>query len=211
MPKTSREIMSIHDDAAGQGAALAFPTMSSCSACICVLAGRMVGVHKTMGWENLHDKLFSYARSLIGTDRVYGLYVAGWNAGSDQHHDLRRIASRLGLTGMRQAPIRYFDYNNSTMRTRRGTREETYKPGTFNNKISDLCTFAFQQGTRAPNVGIKRTSKVDVHAIEKFSSKRSSDRRYLGFSVRESLMISYPERIETPSDHLHAVTFQSFS
>jgi len=210
MAELTRDIMSIHDDGAGEGPSLAFPTMSSCSACICVLDDRLVGVHKTQGSDTIHLKLFAYAKQLIGTAKVHGLYVAGWNAGTDQHHDLNEIARGLGLAGARRAPIFCADYNNSSYTTPRGRKAMAFKPGTFNRKMTDLCTFAFRNGTGAPTVGVKRMTKVTVHDLDQYASQRKEDRVRLGMGVRESLMLSYPERINTPSSHLHGIAFQSF-
>ena len=204
--------MSIHDDCFGSGENLAFPTMSSCSACICVLDDRLVGVHKTQGWhQNTHDSLFKFARKSIGTAKVHGLYVAGWNAGSDQHHDLGTISQKFGLTGTRKAPIWVFDYKNASIKAPSGNKSDAFKPGVLNNKMSDLCTFAFRDGTQAPKVGVKRTTKVTVHQLDEFSSKRKDDRHRFGMTQRESFMLSYPENLETPSNHLHYVNFESFS
>ena len=204
----TRNIMSIHDDGAGAGLDLAFPTMSSCAACICVLNDRLVGVHKTQGWVPNHDKLFAYAQRLIGTDRVHGLYIAGWNAG-DEQHEVRKISTALGLTGARRAPVWLANYSNTTTKAPSGNTVVAFRPGPFNNKMTDLCAFAYRNGTQAPSVGVKRTSKVTVHSIEGGYAQRKSDAQKLGMSERESSFLSYVEDIETPSEHLHMLTFVS--
>lgn len=207
-PMTTRRIMSIHDDCAGDGVDLAFPTMSSCAACICVLDDRLVGVHKTQGWVPFHDKLFNYAKRLIGTAKVHGLYVAGWNADTTRH-DLSQIANALGLTGSRQVRMWSANYTNTTKAAPSGKLNDAHRPGPLKNKMTDLCTFAFMNGTQAPKVGIKRESKVTVHAIMARDAERKIDAQKLGMSDRESQMLSYEEMIDTPSSHLHFVTFQS--
>lgn len=206
----TRRIMSIHDDGVGEGSELAFPTMSSCSACICVLDDRLVGVHKTQGWVPFHDKIFAHAKRLIGTSTVHGLYVAGWNAGGSQH-DLQKISTALGLTGTRRASIWYANFTNATEKRESGGVNDAYKPTPFGNKMTDLCTFAFRNGTKAPKVGVKRTSKVTVHAIDALAGQRAIDAHRLGMNDREKQMLSYEELIDTPSDHLHWLSFTSFS
>lgn len=150
-------LMTIHDDCAGQGTNLAFPNMSSCSAIVCVLGNRLVGVHKTKGAiDGKKLDLFAYAKTLINNEIVHKIVITGWKAGPGvaAWHDAAAIRNSLG-----QPNVATYFYNLATT-TKGAYNSDAYKTGIFKDKMSDLCTFASQNGTNFPRISVKRTSKV---------------------------------------------------
>ncbi|MGF6856942.1 hypothetical protein [Paraburkholderia sp. CI3] len=203
MPVT-RTVMSIHDDQTGEGTALAFPTMSTCSAIICVLVDRLVGVHKTQGWRGSTNTLFARAVALIGGDRVYELYIAGWNVGSKEYHNISQIQNALGCADVATYVL---DYHNADVIIKNKHSGDLVNQQAFQARkgkvftpspTSDLCTFAFHTGKRNPTIGIKRSSKVNITA-----SDNDAVRENLKREGRDGMMIAVTEDIQTPSDHLH--------
>lgn len=199
---TVRNIMSIHDDQFGEGNDLAFPTMSTCSAVICVLGNTLFGIHKTQGAPR--PGLFAYAQNALNGRQVHALYVAGWNAGRAAFHDITAIRNALGIGA---PPTYVYDYHNTweflPRRQWRGRRPRTqmaFSAGTFVKKTTDLCTFAtFTANNTAPEIGIKRSLKVHVQAVAGFFQGlvpvHGANARY----------VAGPETITTPSDHLHRI------
>lgn len=150
-------LMTIHDDRAGQGSNLAFPNMSSCAAIVCVLGNRLVGVHKTQGAiTGKQLDLFAYAKTLINNETVHKIVVTGWNAGTGvgAKHDAAAIRNALG-----QPNVATYFYNLATS-TQGAHDSDAFKTGIFKSKMSDLCTFAAQNGTNFPRISVKRTTKV---------------------------------------------------
>src|SRR5262249_19522159 len=92
----SRTYCAIHDDQYGVGTELAFPTMSSCAACVVVLDDRLVGIHKTQGWHRFSKRAFQLAAREIWGHRMHRLYIAGWNVGSPESHNIDEIRRALG-------------------------------------------------------------------------------------------------------------------
>ena len=163
----SRTLYAVHDNEFGVGAQLAFPTMSTCAACVVVLANRLVGVHKTSSWDLKHFRLFQLARAAIGTSPIARLYIAGWNVGDPACHDIGQIRTYLQC---QHVPTYVFDYHNSnwTIQTTDGglemVRSPAFKPGLFVNRAIDLCTFAFHNNNGyEARIGVKRTSKATVN------------------------------------------------
>jgi hypothetical protein len=199
----TRTVTSIHDDQMGSGTSLAFPTMSTCSASICVLADRLVGVHKTQGWSGIKTTLFEEAAALIGEGKVYELYIAGWNVASEEHHDINQIRNALGCA---KVPTYVFDYHNADVIVTNRHSGKMLNQQAFQARkgrvftpspTSDLCTFAFHTGKRNPIIGIKRSTKVAITASDNDAFKKNQK---LG---RKGMMIALTEDIQTPSDHLH--------
>jgi len=199
----TRTVTSIHDDQAGSGQSLAFPTMSTCSACICVLADRLVGAHKTQGWRETTNMLFKQAAAMIDGDRVYELYIAGWNVGNEECHNITQIRNALGCADV---PTYAYDYHNTEVTVRNTHSGELVTQQAFQARkgkvftpspTSDLCTFAFHTGKRNPAIGIKRSSKVTVTAVDQKAVNANMKQG------RKGMMMAVTEDIETPSDHLH--------
>lgn len=146
-------MMTIHDDCAGQGTSLAFPNMSSCAAIVCVLGNRMVGVHKTQGAiDGKKLALFAYARTLINNEIVHKIIITGWNAGVGGAAET--IRNTLG-----QPNVAIYFYNLATT-TKGAYNSDAFRTGMLKGKMSDLCTFAVQNGTAFPHISVKRTTKV---------------------------------------------------
>jgi hypothetical protein len=203
----TRNILAIHDDEYGEGTALAFPTMSSCAACVCVLDNTLVGVHKTQGTYGRHTRLFQLAVLAIGGRLVRRLYIAGWNVGVQNCHDVGQIQQDLGC---QNTPTYTFNFANAqkTHAQQNGdgleyVQHQAFKAGWFVSKAEDLCTFAFHDGTYTPRIGVKRTSKVAVDI-----SNRDADKAQLyNAHRRDSDYMAVNESITTPSNHLHWLTF----
>jgi len=151
------KLMTIHDDRTGQGENLAFPSMSSCAAVICVLNDRLVGVHKTQGAISGRQlRLFNYAKTLIGGEQVHKVVIAGWRAekGSTVGHAPNEIRKALDLPDV---ATYYLNYATTT----HGPKDDSaYKTGFFKTAMTDLCTFAHRNGTDFPMITVKRSSKV---------------------------------------------------
>ena len=184
--RSTKNLMSIHDDRAGEGDALAFPTMSSCAAIICVLDDRLVGVHKVMGAINGHQtKLFDYARDqLIRGDAVHMIVISGWQVTADDTTKHSPTAIRNAL-GCQDVATFIYSYGDAT---------GTYKTGKTKRAMAGLCTLASHNGTGFPYVSVKRTAKVtntmDGAAIHN-----------LGSAVEKNFG-SVAEDVTTSHDHL---------
>lgn len=164
--KSTKSMMVIHDDRAGEGGDLAFPNMSTCAAVICVLNDRLVGVHKTAGSISGRQKnLFDFAKEeLIKGAQVHKLVIAGWSAktGQNSSHSPTEIRNALGC---QDAATYVFDYATTTLsgkNTHSGKKikEPAFKTHTMGSKMKDLCTFVTHSGTGFPIVTVKRTTKV---------------------------------------------------
>ncbi len=145
---TTRVVMSIHDDQTGEGPDLVFPTMSTCCACICVLANRLVGVHKTQGWRARLITLFRHAVGLINNAHMNGLYLVGWNVGNPTYHDVPQIRAALNCMAV---PTSIYNLANATKANGAMAFEA---PRSMGDQTSDVCTFAFGNAGHAPHIGI---------------------------------------------------------
>ncbi len=180
-----RNIPGIHDDQFAEGANLAFPDMTSCSAVICVLPGTLIGVHKTMGWTARHNTLFGRAQAAIGARVVSRVYIAGWNVPAQ--HNPAQIRAALGL------PLATRIYTSNYTHGHRRNGNPRYNPGLFRDYVHSICTFAsFRAANTAPRVGIKRDTKVASG----------------GFVGPWDLYRARQEHLTTPGNHLHQVAFR---
>lgn len=190
----TRYMMSMHDDQAGEGVALAFPTVSTCAAVIAVLGDRLVGLHKTSGISRNYGKLMQRGLSLLGGCYVRALYMAGWNLDQPSKHDPRAIRQVLGCA---HVPI-YISNLSST----RDSLERTHP---FATAANDVCIFAYHQGSRAPRIGLKRSSKVTVKRSVGGTQQINQLAQQLGMGF--ALIYGVEEEITTTSDHLHELQF----
>jgi hypothetical protein len=203
----SRTFCALHDNMYGAGQQLAFPTMSTCAACICVLDNQLVGIHKTQGWGSRQVRLFQLAVAAIGAAVVRRLYIAGWNVGDPDRHDVAQIRAALGCLGV---PTFTFNYAN-TIQTHlqwdgRGLQfihNRVFQPAWYVSKAINLCTFAFHEGTQVPTIGVKRTTKV---AVDNSARQAQRDLLVSMYGMADSLYMGVAETITTPSDHLHWLT-----
>lgn len=194
----TRYMMSMHDDQAGEGVALAFPTVSTCAAVIAVLGDRLVGLHKTSGISRNYGKLIQRGLSLLNFRYVRALYIAGWNLDQPSKHDPRAIRQALGCT---HAPI----YISNLSSTRDSWERTTYSPHPFATAANDVCIFAYHQGSRAPRIGLKRSSKVTVKRSVGGTQQINQLAQQLGMGF--ALIYGVEEEITTTSDHLHELQF----
>jgi hypothetical protein len=126
--------MSILDDQAGSGTDLAFPSMSSCAAIICVLPGGLVGIHKTQGDQPKHTRLYAHAQGLIAGAAISDLYIIAFLAG----HNVTTIKTAFGC-----AAAWTYDLARKNVSTANG-----------------VCTFAGFQAGLDPLISYKRSTKV---------------------------------------------------
>lgn len=198
-----RTMISIHDDEFGAGESLAFPSMSTCAACVVVLPNRLVGIHKTSRWNNKKAHIFQLARSAIGTAVKQRLYIAGWHVGNPAEHDVAQIRNALGCANV---PTYIFNFANTIMAQEVKTQDgghyfvesPMFKSGLFGTKANDLCTFAFHDRTKA-RIGVKRTEKVKVQKTNRTVQKTHLQNRYGG----DYQYMACIDTITTDSDHLH--------
>jgi hypothetical protein len=190
MPHTVLQT-TILDDQYGSGRQLAFPEMSTCVACICVLDQTMVAIHKTFGTDAHHDPLYADARALIGPSRVHGLYIAGWLSGPERH-DIGLIRAGLGCNDV---PTHTATFITTYRRTASGVMWHQFKGHIGSPVAQNVCAFATFRGPHlAPRVGLKRTPKVQVgDAVLGLGGRRAARRR-----------------VTTPSTHRHAIRFRRF-
>ncbi len=196
---TNRTMMSIHDDQTGEGTDLAFPTMSTCAAIICVLQNSLVGIHKTQGWRASTNTLFGHALGLINGQAVREIYIAGWNMHDPNAHDPQQIVAALNCANV---PHWVCNYTNTTVTVTGTTGKVTqsaFKAGSA-KKTSDLCTFVFHKGASDPQIGMKRTSKVLVTTASQ-PAKNAHMAQHGGFGTAR--YFGMDEGITTPSGHLH--------
>jgi len=183
--------MALHDDQAGVGDNLAFPTMSSCAAIVVRLANTLVGIHKTQTWHNNTAKLFQVANAMIGASAITDVYILAWNAGVAEAHDVTQIRQTLNANAV---PCYVFDYSNKA-------KDKFKAPHNWSSAMSDLCTFAtFNAGAR-PTFAVKRTTKV-VSERDEAAFKlhfKTTDARYKGFN--ETLDVK----------NLNPISFSDFS
>ncbi len=201
MPLT-RQVCAIHDDQVGDGAELAFPTMSTCAACIAVrnyagIGYRLIGVHKTRGWTPKHDRLFQIARETMGWIPPSRVYILGWNVdhtdtSPNAVHSVAKIRTALNGAGV---PTFAFDYVNAT----KGPNQALKIKGT--GKMIDVCTFASVNPAGQVTIGIKRTPKVTVTTAPGELQQRI--RRYGNLQV--AMLHAPTETITTPSTHMHVL------
>lgn len=192
--------MSIHDDQTGEGADLAFPTMSTCCACICRLHNRLVGVHKTQGWDGGRVRLFAHAVGLINADPVLELFLLGWRVGDANFHDVPQIRGALGCNA-----VTTYTYNfaNTTTLSGLGNQVMAHRsPRSFGNMTVGLCTFAFSQPNASPTIGLKRSAKIVV-TPQGLAARHAHTAAHGGRAVAR--YFGMVEDIETPSDHLHHI------
>ena len=196
--RSTKTLMTIHDDRAGEGATFAFPTMSSCAAVICVMQDRLVGIHKTQG--NITGKpaqLFNYARNtLIHGDQIRMIVIAGWNAttGNSSMHSPTDIRSALGAQNV---PAYIFNYATTTKKTN-GFTAHAMKTGATHAKMTDLCTFVSRNGTGFPFISVKRSTKVtNVNTV--MSSLQKQGHQFGSDTFRFG---SVDEQVTSSHDHL---------
>ena len=159
--RETKTLMTIHDNRAGQGMDLSFPSMSTCAAIICVMEYRLVGLHKTLGPATDSGGLFKYAKTLIGEDKVHLIAIAGWVAKEEEGwlHNPRGIREQLDQV---DTPTYYYNYETGSYTTRNNNRRPLFKPNKYRRRMIDLCTFASHNGTDFPLVSFKRSTKVTV-------------------------------------------------
>jgi hypothetical protein len=189
-------MMSIHDDQTGEGTDLAFPTMSTCAAIVCVLPNTLVGIHKTQGWRASTATLFGHALGLINGAAVREIYIAGWNMHDPNAHDPAQIIAALNCANV---PFFVCNYSNSTQ-TVGNVTQAAYKAGKFVKKANDLCTFAFHKGNADPEFGMKRTPKVLITAASN-QAYNNHLAQHGGYGTGRYFAMD--EGIATPSGHLH--------
>ena len=182
--------MTIHDDQAGAGLKLAFPTMSTCAAIVAQLPNTLVGIHKTQGWRNHTVAVFNSANALIGGANIISLHILGWNVDDPARHDITVIRATLNCNNV---PTYTFNYSTNSETSFQAPRS----PG---DPTSDLCTFVEFVNFLSPDFYVKRTTKVvcarDRAAYSQFVANNGGypAARYMGFNETIDVKHRHPIR-----------------
>jgi hypothetical protein len=179
--------MTLHDDQAGEGHKLAFPTMSSCAAIVARLPNTLVGIHKTMQWTNAAVRVFNHANALIGGANVISLHILSWRLDDQNAHDITQIRGALNCNNV---PTYAFNYSNIGTKSFQAPRSD-------GELATDLCTFAEFHAFLSPDFYVKRTTKVvcqrDANAYRQFLGNNG------GYSVAR--VMGFTETIDASNRH----------
>lgn len=198
MPVT-KMMMTIHDDQTGEGTNLAFPTMTSCCACICRLDDRLVGVHKTQGWGPGRIALFDHARSLFRGDAVRELFFVSWSF-TAANHDVAQMRNALHCAAV---PTYTYELGNTTTTSGLGNLVPANRAPRSNTTVTDVCTLAALNDRGSVVIGLKQSAKVTVAADPNQLDYEFNLYNHGGFAVGQFFAVD--EAVTTPSGHMHKI------
>jgi len=155
----------LFEECSGEGNELAFPSMSSCVAVICLLdGGSLVGIHKTTSQAST-NKYWEAAIAVINKRKILRIYVVGWittETGETAHSPKEIVSFLMPDDNENEEKVQLFvsDYGEI-----KKVSEEKEKSAITNRKREEvgggtLCTFARLNADMSVSIGFRQNQKL---------------------------------------------------